>query len=292
LITVGLGGVANELLHDESCELPPLDERLAVRMLERLHSWPLFQGYRGRPALSVERMVETLLRVSALVTECPELEQLELDPLVVSSSGATVATARVTVRPREDADDAARSFGHLSIAPYPDWLTHSVKLKDGTTIVLRAIRPDDTELWHEMLDAASERSILFRFRSLFRQVVHRQAARYCFIDYDREMAFVAEATSEGRRRLVGVGRLVSDSTRESAEFGILVIDAWQGRGLGGVLLDACLDYARTTKYIHIYAQTSWDNERMIRLFRQRGFHIERYPDDPTTLRATRPAQAD
>ncbi len=265
LISIALGGIAEGLLHDESFELPPL---------------------------SVERVVELLLRVSALVSECAEIEQLEFAPLLVTAQSASVGGAQITLRPEGGDNNDLRSFSHLSIAPYPDRLARTVTLKDRSSVVLRPIRPDDTELWHEMLDAASERSILFRFRSLFRQVVHRQAARYCFIDYDREMAFVAEAMVDGRPRLVGVGRLVSDNSRENAEFGILVIDAWQGRGLGGVLLDACLDYAQAAKYIHIYAQTSWDNERMIRLFRQRGFHIERYPDDPTTLRATRPAKAD
>ena len=138
-------------------------------------------------------------------------------------------------------------------------------------------------MWHEMLDAASEQSLLFRFRSLFRSVIHGQAVRYCFIDYDREMAFVAEAMVAGRPTLVGVVRLVADRNQEKAELGILVIDAWQGRGMGAQLFDACLGYARETGVKEVYAETSWDNLHMLSLFRSRGFAEHHCDNDPTTI---------
>ena len=136
----------------------------------------------------------------------------------------------------------ASPYGHLAVAPYPEQYDRRVTLMDGTVVVLRPLRPDDEGLWHTMVDAASEQSIMFRFRSLFRSVVHNQAVRYCFIDYDREMAFIAEVEVQGRRELVAVGRLVADRDHDRAEFGILVVDAWQGRGLGGMLLDMCLQH--------------------------------------------------
>jgi acetyltransferase len=285
VIMLGMGGVTAELLHDCTFELPPLDEHLARSMLERLRSWPLFTGFRGRPPLAVDRLLETMLRFSTLVVECPEIVECDLNPLVVTTDGVVALDARMTVDPA-----VLRSpmcpYGHLAVAPYPEQLVRQVTLKDGTSMLLRPLRPDDEGLWHTLVDAASDQSILFRFRSLFRSVVHSQAVRYCFVDYDREMAIVAEVNVQGRRELVAVGRLVADRNHDQAEFGILVIDAWQGRGLGGLLLDLCLQHAREAGYKSVYGEVSWDNQRMLSLFRKRGFAIEHFPKDPTTLRAT------
>ncbi len=285
VLMLGMGGITAELLHDCTFELPPLDEHLARSMLERLRSWPLFTGFRGRPALAVDRLLETMLRFSTLVVECPEIVECDLNPLVVTTDDVVALDARMTIDPAVIRSTAS-PYGHLAVAPYPEQYDRRVTLMDGTVVVLRPLRPDDEGLWHTMVDAASEQSIMFRFRSLFRSVVHNQAVRYCFIDYDREMAFIAEVEVQGRRELVAVGRLVADRDHDRAEFGILVVDAWQGRGLGGMLLDMCLQHAREAGYKSVYAETSWDNQRILSLFRKRGFQIERFTNDPTTLRAT------
>jgi acetyltransferase len=161
-------------------------------------------------------------------------------------------------------------------------------LTDGTPVVIRPIRPEDEPAWHAMLDAASDHSIRQRFRAPVRGSVHLQAARYCFIDYDREMAFVVEAHVAGAPQLVGVGRLVADREHETAEFAVLVIDAWHRRGLGSRLLDKCLAHARAIGIHRVRAETSWDNVPMLGLFRARGFTLHRAPNDPTTVLAELP----
>ena len=83
-------------------------------------------------------------------------------------------------------------------------------MKDGTPLVLRPIKPEDEPLWHELLASCSTQSIWFRFSYLFKHTTHEMASRYCFIDYDRELGIVAEVEEEGRRKLIGVGRLVAD----------------------------------------------------------------------------------
>jgi acetyltransferase len=112
---------------------------------------------------------------------------------------------------------------------------------------------------------------------MFQWATHETAARYCFTDYDREIAIVAERQNGGEPRLVGVGRLVADPEHETAEYAVLVSDAWQNRGLGGVLTDECEDIARSWGLKHMVAQTTADNGRMLALFRKRGYTIE--PDD-------------
>ena len=104
------------------------------------------------------------------------------------------------------------------------------------------------------------------------------ATRYCFNDYDREIAMVAETSEGGARRLVGVGRLVADPDHEAVEYAVLVEDAWQSRGLGGTLTDVCLEIARQWRPRRIVAETTTDNGRMIAVFRRRGFTVEIDPD--------------
>ena len=104
------------------------------------------------------------------------------------------------------------------------------------------------------------------------------AARYCFIDYDRELAIVAEIGQGKERRLIGIGRLVADPSRETAEFAILVPDEWQGRGLGTALTNYCLQVAEQWGVRRVVAETEWDNDRMLAAFRHCGFDVP--PADP------------
>lgn len=282
VLMIGLGGVTAEIHRDCSFELPPLDERLATRMLERLRSWRLLAGYRGRRRMATEALVSTLLRFSTLIAENPRIASCDINPLLVTPDAVLALDARISVDPQLA---PIRPYGHLAIAPYPEELTREVALKDGSRVVVRPIRPADEPLWHAMLDAASDNSIWQRFRSAVRSRVHTQARRYCFIDYDREMALVAEARVAGRPQLVGVGRLVADSNHQRAEFAVLVVDAWQGRGLGRQLLGALVDYARSAGLRQIYAETAYDNRRMLELFRSAGFQLRPIDHDPSTTAA-------
>ncbi len=95
VLLVGAGGVMAELLQDRTLELPPLDERLARRMLESLRVWPLLQGYRGRPGVDVERLIEVLIRFSFLVTDWPELSEIDINPLLVTADRLIALDARM-----------------------------------------------------------------------------------------------------------------------------------------------------------------------------------------------------
>ena len=138
-------------------------------------------------------------------------------------------------------------------------------------------------MWHDLLASCSEESIRFRFSYLFKQTTHDMATRYCFIDYDREMAIVAEVIEDGERRLVGVGRLAADVDHTTADYGILVVDRWQGHGLGGLLTDYCLEIAKKWGVGRVVAETSKSNSRMIRLFKERGFTLNPEQEEDVVL---------
>ncbi len=277
VLMAGLGGVATEVLRDRALGLPPLNERLARRMLESLRCWPLLQGIRGLPGVDLDRLVEILMRFSYLVADQPAIRELDVNPLLAAPDGIVALDARVILDP-ERAGPQAKPYAHLALRPYPEELVSRAELEDGARLLLRPIRPEDEPLWKEMLASCSRETIYSRFRYFFQWSEHRVATRYCFIDYDREIAIVAESEEDGRRRLVGVGRLVADPDHETVEYAVLVTDAWQNRGLGGLLTDTCLAIARHWGLRRIVAETTTDNDRMITVFRKRGFAVEVDPD--------------
>lgn len=285
VILLGAGGVATELFQDRALELPPLNERLARRMAESLRSWPLLRGYRGRPPIDVDRLVETLLRFSFLIADYPQIQEADVNPLLATPEGVVALDARVIVDRTAQSEPAA-PYSHLAIRPYPHELERKARLADGGELLLRPIKPEDEPLWEELLASCSAQSLWFRFGYIFKQASHEIAARFCFIDYDREMGIVAETVGAERPRLVGVGRIVVDADRNSAEFAALVADSWQGRGLGKLLLDACLDVARQAGVRRIVGETTPDNHRMLGLFRSRGFELD-FGVDPHVVLAER-----
>ncbi|HID77779.1 MAG TPA: bifunctional acyl-CoA synthetase/GNAT family N-acetyltransferase [Planctomycetaceae bacterium] len=272
VIMVGMGGTAAELFRDRALALPPLNESLARRALESLKSWPLLKGYRGRPGANIDRLIEILMRFSYLVADYPEIREIDVNPLLVTPEDVIALDARVIVD-RDLAGQTLRPFAHLAIRPYPEEFVAERKLKDGTVVTLRPIKPEDEPMWHELLAGCSPESIWFRFSYLFKETTHDMAARYCFIDYDREIAIVAEAEEDGKRKLLGTGRLVADMNHETAEYAVLVVDRWQGHGLGGLLTDYCLEVAKRWGVKKVVAETFNSNARALSLFRNRGFQI-------------------
>jgi acetyltransferase len=274
VVMTGMGGTAAELFGDRALGFPPLNERLARRMLEELRIWPLLQGYRGRPAADVESLVKILIRLSYLAADFPEIAELDINPLLVTPDGAVALDARAVVD-RETLGRPQKPFAHLALRPYPEEFVERARMRDGTEVLLRPIKPEDEPLWLALLGSCSRESIYSRFRYFFFWQSHDIASRYCYIDYDRELAIVAEVGEGETRRLVGVGRLISEPGRETAEYAVLVQDAWQDRGLGGMLTDRCLAIARQWGVRKVLAITTSDNPRMVAVFEKRGFRIEK-----------------
>lgn len=272
VLMAGAGGTQAELFQDRALELPPLNERLARRMLESLQSWPLLAGYRGRPPMNVERLLEVLIRFSYLVADYPEIKELDVNPLLVTPDDVIALDARI-VLDHEALIEPVKPYSHLAIRPYPEEFTRRVPLNNGRTVLLRPIKPEDEPMWHALLGACSRESLWFRFRYIFKETTHELATRFCFIDYDRELAIVAEIEEGEERKLIGVGRLVAGADQRNAEYAVLVADAWQDQGLGSRLTDFCLEIARQWGVECVWAETTPNNPRMISIFRHRGFTL-------------------
>lgn len=276
VIMVGLGGTAAELFNDRALGFPPLNERLARRMLESLKIWPLLKGYRGQPPVNIEYLVEVLIRLSYLAADYPEIKALDINPLLVSPQDVIALDARIIID-KNLIGKPIKPYSHLALRPYPEEYVRQSELKDGIKVILRPIKPEDEPMWMDMLASCSRESIYQRFRYFFQWAYHEVAVRYCFIDYDREIAIVVEYNENGTRKLLGVGRLVADPDLETVEYAVLITDAWQNKGLGSILTDYCIEISQQWGVKKIVAQTTTDNPRMIAVFRKRGFDIQTDP---------------
>jgi acetyltransferase len=274
VLLVGAGGTTAEIFQDRALELPPLNERLARRMLESLRSWPLLQGYRGAPRANLDRLIEVLIRISYLVADYPEIKELDINPLVVTPEEVIALDARV-ILDHETMIEPPAAYSHLAIRPYPHEYERLAKLKNETTVWLRPIKPEDEPKWHAMLSSCSRQSLWFRFQYLFKVTTHEMATRFCFIDYDREMAIVAEIEEAGERKLIGVGRLVANPDHTNAEYAVLVADAYQGCGLGSLLTDHCLEICEKWGINLVVAEVAPANGRMLSIFKHRNFELDR-----------------
>ncbi|MGE5425315.1 MAG: GNAT family N-acetyltransferase [Syntrophothermus sp.] len=278
VIMAGMGGITAELFADRALGFPPLNERLARRMLESLKIYPLLNGYRGSRQKNIEELIRVMIRLSYLAADYPEIAELDINPLLVTPGEIIALDARIVT---ENDGPAATDFSHLALHPYPEKYVKNVSLQEGIDVLLRPIKPEDEPLWLEMIGRCSRESLYSRFRYFFHWETHEVATRYCYIDYDREIAIVAEVNDNGKRSLVGVGRLIADPDHETVEYAILIEDSWQQKDLGNILTDYCMEIATKWKLKKFFAQTTSDNSRMISVFRKRGFEIVSSGEDAT-----------
>jgi acetyltransferase len=164
-------------------------------------------------------------------------------------------------------------FSHLALRPYPEKYVRQVVLKDGASVTLRPIKPEDEPLWLRFLAGCSKESIYSRFRYFFHWDSHEVATRFCYIDYNREIAIVAELVEDGVRKIIGIGRLAADPDHETVEYAVLITDAWQKKEVGSILTDFCMEIAEHWKLKRVVAQTTTDNRPMVSVFEKRGFTI-------------------
>jgi acetyltransferase len=281
VMMAGLGGITAELFKDRSLELPPVNERLVMRMLTSLKCWPLLSGYRGRAAVNMDRLVEILLRFSNLIVEQPDIVEADINPLLIASDSIMALDARFVIA--SSGERVKRPYDHLAIRPYPSEFESNVTLPDGTAIHLRPIRPEDEPQWRAMLGRCSDESIWSRFHVLFKEATHEMATRFCFLDYDREIAIVAETVGNNHSKIVAVGRLVADADHQTAEFALLVEDAWQNRGLGTAIARHCMAIAEPWGVQQLVAETTVEERRMAAILRKMGFTLKLMRDNKVVL---------
>ncbi|MEM2319373.1 MAG: bifunctional acetate--CoA ligase family protein/GNAT family N-acetyltransferase [Candidatus Bathyarchaeia archaeon] len=280
VIIFGTGGVAAEIMQDISVGLPPLNQVLARRLMERTRFYKLSEASDFRPNFRL--LEEILVKFSKLVIDLPEIKEIEINPLIVDEEGAVAVDARIVID-TERVLKETHPHEHLVIAPYPTKYVTRWVLKNGFPVVIRPIKPEDEPLLNDFYNSLSEETMRLRFFQVCREFSHETLSRHCNVDYDREMAMVAEVHGE-KRRIIGVSLLTADPGRKSGEFAVVVGDQWQGLGLGSKLVDCVIEVGRDMGLETIYGYVASDNSRMIDLCANKGFKIQRV--DAELMKAT------
>ena len=282
VLLFGTGGYLVEVFKDRALGLPPLNRTLARRLMERTQIYrALKKGFRGREPIDLPALEDLLVRFSQLVIEQRWIKEIDINPLLVSPKQIVALDARVVLHdPQTREADLPRS----PIRPYPTEYVITRKI-GGVEVTIRPIRPEDEPLMVKFHKTLSDRSVHLRYFglvSLERRIMHERLRRVCFIDYDREIALVADLKNrDGTHQILGVGRLIKEHGTDEAEFAVLISDPWQGKGFGSELLKLLVQVGRKEGLRRITGHISPENTTMKTVSEQVGFslHFDREADE-------------
>jgi acetyltransferase len=290
VITFGAGGTMIELIDDRAMELPPLNQYLAHRLIERARVADTLGEWRGQSAVNLEAVESVLLRVSEMVCELPQLREMDINPIIIDEDGAVAVDARIVIDSGPQViGGRAGAYSHLPILPYPARFELVWPLRGGGEYTVRPIHTDDAQMLQDLVQSLSAESRYFRFVSSMIELPPSMLAKLTLIDYDREMALVAvykerQAQENGeiveRDRIIGVSRYITNPDQTSCEFSLVVADDFSGKGLGSRLMDSIMDVARERGLTEIVGLVLTNNDGMLRLMRGLGFSVKPYPEDP------------
>jgi acetyltransferase len=289
VLLFGTGGQLVEVFEDRALALPPLNTTLARRMMEQTRIYKALKGVRGRPPIDLPALERLLVRFSLLVVDQPWISEIDINPLLATPGpgGLIAVDARVILHGAEMTED---KLPCPAVRPYPSQYVRPWTDKFGREFLIRPIRPEDEPSLARFHETLSERSVSLRYfhaMKLSARISHERLRRICFIDYDRELALVAEtkAGTDGAHEIVGVGRLAMSKTGRQAEFALLISDTHQGQGLGTELLSRLIAIGRDEKLARIASDVLPENVAMQRVCRKLGFQLSRVAGD-SVVRAT------
>ena len=289
VITFGAGGTMIELIDDRAMELPPLNQFLARRLIERSRVAETLGEWRGASAVDRDALEQVLLRVSEMVCALPQLREMDINPLIVDEQGAVAVDARIAIdQAANTSGGRADNFSHLAILPYPARYEQLWPMRGGGEYLVRPIHPDDAQMLQQLVQNLSPESRYFRFISSMVELPASMLARFTLIDYDREMALVAvfrertvgaDGEIKETERIVGVSRYVTNPDQSSCEFALVVADDFNGKGLGSRLMLSIMDVARDKGLAEIDGLVLANNPGMLKLMRSLGFVVKPFPED-------------
>jgi acetyltransferase len=276
VLLFGMGGQLVEVFKDKALALPPLNTTLARRMMETTKIYNALKGVRGRKAIDLAALERIMVGFSQLVAEQRWIAEIDINPMFASADELVALDARVILHDSKKMTE--EKLPKLAIRPYPTQYVAPFKLKNGTSVMIRPIQPEDEPLlvkFHETLSEQSVYQRYFNHLKLDQRVAHERLTRICFNDYDREIALVVEeknGDSEGSK-ILGVGRLSKARGLNEAEFALLISDSCQHQGIGSELLKRLIHIGRDEKLSRITADILADNQPMLHMMKKAGFKV-------------------
>ena len=282
-ISFGLGGTMVEIFQDNAVALPPLNAYMVEQMIAKTKAAKYLEAFRQLPAVNKTPLVEVLLNISTMVSELPEILELDINPLIVDEHGVMAVDARIKVK----VSHQLSPYAHMAIHPYPHELSREYQLTNGSIITIRPIRPEDAGMEKDFVHRLSERTKYFRFMQSLQELTPEMVVRFTQIDYDREMAFVA-ITKDGKMpNELGVGRYMVNPDGHSVEFALVVADDFQHMGIGTKLMKIMLQTAKAKGMSSFEGEVLAINKPMLSLVTKLGFSIETIAGDQEVVRVVK-----
>ncbi|MCR4458396.1 MULTISPECIES: bifunctional acetate--CoA ligase family protein/GNAT family N-acetyltransferase [unclassified Pseudescherichia] len=269
LIMLGEGGVEWRAQDQAAVALPPLNMNLARYLVIQAIKNKKIRGRSGLQPLDVIGLSQFLVRVSNLIVDCPEIQRLDIHPLLASAGEFTALDVTLTLAPFSGSSES-----RLAIRPYPQHLEESVTLKNGDACLFRPILPEDEPALQRFIAKVTKEDLYYRYFSEINEFTHEDLANMTQIDYDREMAIVAVRRTDDGEEILGVTRAISDPDNVDAEFAVLVRSDLKGLGLGRRLLEKLIGYTRDHGLMRLNGITMPNNRGMVTLARKLGFTVD------------------
>ncbi len=249
--------------------LPPLNQALArYQIIGALKSRKIREQATPEK-LDIDALGQVLCQLSELLLAFPEIQELDLHPLQACGAEMVILDASLTLMP------VVQGHNTLAIRPYPTELEEGAWLKDQSHVLLRPIRPEDEPAHKQFVLKVSDEDRYKRFFADVGELGHEELARMTQIDYDREMAFVAVGQDGAfSQQILGVVRAISNPDLSDAEFAILVRSDLKGLGLGKLMMEKIVRYARERGIGQLSGMTMPSNRGMINLAKRLGFKID------------------
>lgn len=288
VIAFGRGGTAVEVINDQAVALPPLDLRLAHELIARTRVSRVLKAYRDVPAADERAVALVLVKLAQLAADIPEIQQLDINPLLADREGVVAVDARIAVA-RGRALHKGRGHPRFAIFPYPKEWERTIELADGQPALVRPVRPEDDAMFRQFFTHVTDEDLRLRFFQSVRHFSHEFIARLTQLDYARSIALVA--IHPQTHEMLGAVRLHADANYEKGEYGILVRSDLKGHGIGWKLMQIMIEYARWLGLKVIEGQVLRENRTMLAMCESLGFTVKLDPDDPTLMNVSLPVLA-
>lgn len=272
-LSFGAGGSLVEVLRDTATALPPLNDVLAERLIDKTRIAGALGAFRDLPAVDRAGLIDVLIAVSEMIMALPQIAALDINPLFAGSDGVFAVDARIEIVPKGETRPP------LAVKPYPEHLQRRASARDGTPVTIGPLRPEDAQAVAAFVDNMSARALRNRFLHSVRRLSAQMLAQLTLLDYATELALVARAEGVADGPLLGISRYVRNPDDVSCEFAVAIADAAQGKGLGTQLMQALMDAARGDGLDRMEGYVLADNQPMRRLVTALGFAIEHDPGD-------------
>jgi acetyltransferase len=252
VILFGMGGIGVEVFKDVVMGLPPLNQALARKMIESTKVYEMLKGYRNKPPANLKLLEEIIVRFSQMTIDFPQIKEVDINPLIIDEKEAIVLDARI-ILDKEKTLKRMRTHENLVIIPYPSKYEDYTKLRNGKEVLLRAIKPEDEplllDMFNNIVEETKDYQLVVWYSLTFQPIrdrSHAVVARYCNIDYDKEITIIAETYEEEKRAIIGLIRLLIDGN--TGEVAYIISNQWNDLGLEEKLIENIIQISRE-KYL-------------------------------------------